>query len=68
MPFNQIGASRDFYNRIWPIAVRRTAQSELGRRGGLRHGLTWHFDRPPVVDLEYEMDCRRVNIERVIEV
>ena len=43
-------------------------ESELGKRGVLRHGLTWHFNRPPVVDLEYEMDCRRVHIERVIEV
>jgi hypothetical protein len=43
-------------------------ESELGKRGVLRHGLTWHFNRPPVVDLEYEMDCRRVSIERVIEV
>jgi hypothetical protein len=25
-------------------------------------------DRPPAVDPEYEMDCRRVHIERVIEV
>jgi hypothetical protein len=30
--------------------------------------VTWHFNRPPVVDLEYEMDCRRVHIERVVEV
>jgi hypothetical protein len=43
-------------------------ESELGRRGALGPGLTWHFNRPPVVDLEYEMDCRRVHIERVIEV
>jgi hypothetical protein len=43
-------------------------ESELGRRGALRPGLTWHFHRPPVVDLEYEMDCRRVHIERVIDV
>jgi hypothetical protein len=43
-------------------------ESELGRRGALRPGLTWHFCRPPVVDLEYEMDCRRVHIERMIEV
>jgi hypothetical protein len=40
-------------------------ESELGRRGVLRNGLTWHFNRPPVVDLEYEMDCRRVHMERV---
>jgi hypothetical protein len=43
-------------------------ESELGRRGVLRSGLTWHFNRPPVVDLEYEMDCRKVQIERVVEV
>ena len=29
-------------------------------------GLTWHFARPPVIDLEYEMDCRRVMREMVI--
>jgi hypothetical protein len=33
---------------------------ELVRRGAARSGLTWHFARPPVIDLEYEMDCRRV--------
>jgi hypothetical protein len=43
-------------------------ESELGKRGVFRNGLTWHFNRPPVVDLEYEMDCRRVHIERVVEV
>jgi hypothetical protein len=43
-------------------------QRELGKRGVLKSGLTWHFNRPPVVDLEYEMDCRRVHVERVIEV
>ncbi len=39
---------------------------ELVRRGALRSGLTWHFARPPVIDLEYEMDCRRVVREIVI--
>jgi hypothetical protein len=39
---------------------------ELVRRGAMRFGLTWHFARPPVVDLEYEMDCRRVTRETVI--
>jgi hypothetical protein len=39
---------------------------ELVRRGASRSGLTWHFARPPVVDLEYEMDCRRVMRETVI--
>jgi hypothetical protein len=39
---------------------------EVVRRGAARSGLTWHFVRPPVVDLEYEMDCRRVARETVI--
>jgi hypothetical protein len=39
---------------------------ELVRRGAMRSGLTWHFARPPVVDLEFEMDCRRVAREMVI--
>ena len=39
---------------------------ELVRRGATRSGLTWHFARPPVIDLEYEMDCRRVMREIVI--
>jgi hypothetical protein len=39
---------------------------ELVRRGAVRSGLTWHFARPPVVDLEFEMDCRRVARETVV--
>ena len=38
---------------------------EIVRRGAARAGLTWHFCRPPVVDLDYEMDCRGVRIERI---
>ncbi len=38
---------------------------EIVRRGAARSGLTWHYNRPPVVDLEYEMDCRSVALERI---
>jgi hypothetical protein len=41
-------------------------ESELGRRGVLRDGLTWHFNRPPVMGLDYEMDCRCVHAEKVV--
>ncbi len=41
---------------------------EFVRRGAMRLGLTWHFVRPPVVDMEFEMDCRRVLAERVLPV
>lgn len=40
--------------------------TELVRRGAAAGGLTWHFARPPVVDLDYEMDCRGVAREVVI--
>jgi len=41
---------------------------ELVRRGAMRSGITWHFNRPPVQELEYEMDCRGVSLERVLTV
>jgi hypothetical protein len=39
---------------------------EIVRRGAARSGLTWHYARPPVRELEYEMDCRGVSREVVI--
>ena len=39
---------------------------EIVRRGAAASGLTWHYNRPPVVDLEYEMDCRGISIERMV--
>jgi hypothetical protein len=39
---------------------------ELVRRGVMPAGLTWHFNRPPVQDLDYEMDCRAVHVERIV--
>ena len=36
---------------------------EIVHRGAARAGLTWHFCRPPVQGLEYEMDCRGVGAE-----
>lgn len=40
--------------------------AEVVHRGAARAGLTWHHCRPPVIDLEYEMDCRGVALEHVI--
>ena len=39
---------------------------EIVRRGAAGPGLTWHFCRPPIIDIDYEMDCRSVWVERVI--
>jgi hypothetical protein len=53
----QIYSVCDFY----PVVA-----SELVTRGAARSGLTWHFACPPVVDLDFEMDCRRVGLETLI--
>lgn len=39
---------------------------EIVARGAAPAGLTWHFARPPVQGLDFEMDVRGVAIERVI--
>lgn len=39
---------------------------EIVRRGAARNGLTWHFNRPPVDVLDYEMDVRGVFDERMV--
>jgi len=39
---------------------------DIVQRGAARHGITWHFNRPPIIDLEYEVDCRGLPMERVI--
>ena len=39
---------------------------EIVRRGAARSGLTWHFCRPPVRGLEFEMDCRGIGAEEVV--
>lgn len=39
---------------------------DIVRRGAARHGVTWQYCRPPVVGLDFEMDCRGVSVERVL--
>jgi hypothetical protein len=53
----QVYTVRDFY----PFLA-----DEIVRRGAAHSGLTWHYARPPVRELEYEMDCRGVGRESVI--
>lgn len=40
--------------------------AELVRRGAAEAGISWQYCRPPVVELEYEMDVRGVSRELVI--
>ncbi len=39
---------------------------EIVRRDAAEGGLTWCFCRPPVVDLDFEMDCRAIANERIL--
>ncbi|MBI3855972.1 MAG: hypothetical protein HY293_09815, partial [Planctomycetes bacterium] len=39
---------------------------ELAACGAMRGGLTWHHARPPVVGIDFEMDCRGLKVERVL--
>ncbi len=39
---------------------------QIVARGAAADGLTWHYARPPVVGLDYEMDVRGVPLERVV--
>jgi hypothetical protein len=38
---------------------------EIVRRGAARSGVTWHYARPPLLGLEYEMDCAGIRLETV---
>ena len=39
---------------------------DLVRRGAARRGFTWHFCRPPIIGLEFEMDCRGTETEHML--
>ena len=54
-------AHSDWWSFIAPFLA-----DEFVRRGAARNGATWHFCRPPVIDLEFEVDCRGVDTERVL--
>jgi hypothetical protein len=38
-------------------------REEIIQRGAAPAGLTWHYCRPPIVELDYEMDLRRTACE-----
>ena len=39
---------------------------EIVKRGAAKYGLTWHYARPPVTGLDYEMDTRGIWSEKFI--
>jgi len=60
----------------WPDATSTQAYTvhdigslvgdEIASKGAAAAGLEWHFSRPPVVDIEYEMDVRGTAREIVL--
>ena len=48
------------------LDIHALLKDEIAGRGAMRSGLTWHFARPPVVNLDYEMDVRGVAREGVV--
>lgn len=53
----QVYSVHDFHAALAP---------DLVARGAAPAGIDWHLCRPPVIGLEYEMDCRGVYNERVL--
>lgn len=46
--------------------VHPVLTGEIAARGAARAGVTWHYARPPVEGLEFEMDTRGVAVERLL--
>jgi hypothetical protein len=46
--------------------IHAVLRDELVPRAGNGAGLTWHYCRPPIQELEFEMDVRGVAVERVL--
>jgi hypothetical protein len=46
--------------------LHHTFATEFARRGALAGGLEWHFVRPPVRDIEIEVDARAVRRDMIV--
>ena len=47
--------------------IHAVLRDQIVPRAGNSGGVTWHYCRPPIEELEYEMDVRSVAMERVLE-
>jgi len=48
--------------------IHSILSGEILPRAGNGAGLTWHYCRPPIEELEYEMDVRGIAVERILSV
>ena len=46
--------------------IHSSLREEIAGRGAMPNAFSWHFARPPLVSLDYEMDVRRVFAEEII--
>ena len=49
------------------LDIHQLLPDEIAPRGAARSGVTWHYARPPVLGLEYEMDCAGIRLEIVAD-
>ena len=56
----------DLHPGVHGARHRLRSSATMLSRGAAREGLTWHYCRPPVVDIEFEMDVRATAAEIVI--
>lgn len=47
--------------------IHHVMVNEIAKRGASLSGIDWHYNRPPVQGLEFEMDCRGVYVEKIID-
>ena len=46
--------------------IQQLLAEHYDKRGASRFGVTWHYTRPPVSGLDFEMDCRGIATELLI--
>jgi hypothetical protein len=53
---------------VHPICSLLADEIVRPMRAAAMHGITWHYSRPPIVSIEYEMDLRGTNRDLVLPV
>ena len=67
---NKIGGDWEIVNRIniyTNHSISHLAEDLVLPNVNQLHGLNWYQSRPPVIDIEYEMDLRGINQEHYLD-
>jgi len=46
--------------------IHSSLRGEIGAKGAMPNAFSWHYARPPLVSLDFEMDVRRVLAEEIV--